>query len=477
VGTNAFDSSNYFGVAEEPIVAVPAPLDNNTIALRHALYLAADRAYKSAVNVFEAKRAHRETLANEQSPIDDFSSAPVERSWRNTTHSLPSIETHAAFARCASSIFLQHPDVHRSSVRIVAQILSRTFVDSAGTMIEDSTPRLRVETTATTQADDGMVLVDRDTFASLDFSDMPSGCLIAHRAEEIATWLDRLRAAPIAPDYAGPVLFEGQAAPQIFRTLLADELSATPFPEPRETTEAASSYLSTRIGSRILPLGFDVTDDPTQVRMAQHPLLGSYAFDDQGVRAQAVRLVEDGVLKNLLSSRTPSRAVAASNGHGRAGGLGDARGRVSNLWLTSRSGLSPTALRSRLLQAAKREGLQYAMVITRLDEATNPTELYRVWNDGRIELLRGARLEGLRTRDMRQILAAGRDANAHSYWASNSPWPTPSRRSGSIPTTIVAPSVLFPDADIMAPVPPFALLPLAPRNTNSTHGRARPMCE
>jgi predicted Zn-dependent protease len=206
--------------------------------------------------------------------------------------------------------------------------------------------------------------------------------------------------------------------------------------------------------------------------IAQLPLIGSYEFDDQGVRAQAVRLVNNGVLQTLLSSRTPSTTVIASNGHGRAGGMGEARGRIANLWLRNRSGLEPSALRRMLLDVAKKERMPHAIVVTRLDDTGQPLETYRVGRQGNAELVRGAVVHGLRARDLRQIIAAGRDTNVYSYWASATPWQTPGGSSGTIPTTIAAPSVLFPDVDIMAPVPPYAPLHLAPRYRDSTkdHG-------
>jgi TldD protein len=482
VGDPTFDSSNFIGTAEEPIVVVPAPIEDDSSALRRTLWLAVDSAYKSATGTYEAKRAHKEAMAHEQDRLADFTTAPVERFRSPPVSGLPPIAAYAALARTASAVFAKHPGVHRSLVRIVAQTRTRTLVDSAGTTIEDGAALLRVEIVARTQAEDGMVLADHVSFASRRLDDLPSEDVLVRHAEDLATRLDRMREAAVVQDYAGPVLFEGRAAPQLFRYLFADELSATPLPEPSAGAEGATSFLSTRVGWRVLPLGFDVTDDPTVDRIADLPLLGGYGFDDQGVRAQSVRLVEDGVLKTLLSSRTPSKSVALSNGHGRAGVMGDARGRAANLWVSSRAGLSATALRAKLVELAKKEGLDQGIVVTELDEPAwtdhampvegrggggvvlpRPTEAYRIRAGGKVELVRGVSLHGLRPRDLRHVLAAGREVSAYSYWASASPVRAAGNFGGEIPTTIVAPSVLLPDVDVMAPVPPHPLPPLAPR--------------
>ncbi len=482
VGDPAFDSGNFIGTAEEPIVVVPAPIEDDPSAVRRTLWLAVDRAYKSATETYEAKRAHKEAMAHDQDRLADFATAPAERFRAAPVAGLPPLTAHAALARNVSAVFAKYPGVHRSLVRIVAQTRTRTLVDSAGTTIEDGASLLRVEIVARTQAEDGMVLADYVSFASRRLDDLPAEDVLVRRAEELATRLVRMREAPVVQDYAGPVLFEGRSAPQLFRYLFADELSATPPPEPSAGAEGAASFLSTRVDWRVLPLGFDVTDDPTVDRVADLPLLGSYGFDDQGVRARSVQVVENGVLKTLLSSRTPSKSVALSNGHGRAGLMGDARGRAANLWLRSRSGLSAAAMRSKLIEAAKKEGLDHGIVVVGLDEPAwtdhampvegrssggvslpRPTEAYRLGGGGKAELVRGVSLHGLRPRDLRHILAAGRDMNAYSYWASASPVRAPGNFGGEIPTTIVAPAVLLPDVDVMAPVPPHPLLPLAPR--------------
>ena len=63
--------------------------------------------------------------------------------------------------------------------------------------------------------------------------------------------------------------------------------------------------LEKRIGARILPRSFSVYDDPGPEKFVDTLLAGAYTFDDEGVPAQRVQLVEEGVLKTLLLSRAP----------------------------------------------------------------------------------------------------------------------------------------------------------------------------
>src|SRR5207247_6608726 len=57
--------------------------------------------------------------------------------------------------------------------------------------------------------------------------------------------------------------------------------------------------------------------DPTMERISGTDLNGYYAFDDDGVAAQRVTVVDKGVLKNFLMSRSPVAGFENSNGHGR----------------------------------------------------------------------------------------------------------------------------------------------------------------
>ncbi len=57
---------------------------------------------------------------------------------------------------------------------------------------------------------------------------------------------------------------------------------------------------------------------PTQTKFAGHTLLGHYLYDMEGVAPQPVTLVEKGVLKSFLLTRTPVfKDYPGSNGHAR----------------------------------------------------------------------------------------------------------------------------------------------------------------
>ena len=177
-----------------------------------------------------------------------------------------------------------------------------------------------------------------------------------HAVAELAS-LAELRKAPLVEEeYHGPLLFSADAAADTLRSLLGAAVTAT---RPALGTEArtngafASSY-----HARVLPDFMNVVDDPSLKTFNGKALLGAYDVDDEGVPAQAVKLVDEGRLDNYLIGRQPVRDFPQSNGHGRAGITGPARPMIGVLKITADNGLSTDELNKKLLDMAKDRGLQ-----------------------------------------------------------------------------------------------------------------------
>ena len=77
-------------------------------------------------------------------------------------------------------------------------------------------------------------------------------------------------------------------------------------------------------------------------------LAGTYAYDDEGVPAQKVVAVDNGVLKNFLMSRMPITNFDHSNGHGRRQPGLMPTGRQGNLIVTSTNTVKDSELRAEI---------------------------------------------------------------------------------------------------------------------------------
>jgi hypothetical protein len=230
------------------------------------------------------------------------------------------------------------------------------------------------------------------------------------------------------------VLLSGDAAADTIHELVAPAVTAT---RPELGTEArtkgafASSY-----HTRVLPEFFDITDNPAEKTYKGKNLVGSYSVDDEGVPAQAVKLVVDGRLENYLLGREPVRDFPKSNGHSRAALTGSPQPVIGVLEVTAKDGQTDADLNQKLLAVAKDRGLSSVYYVETMGPELTPRLLYRLGTDGKRELVRGATIDDLDQRTLRSgVLAAGKEPFVANY-------------DGSIPETVLTPALLFEDVTI-----------------------------
>ena len=437
VGDYKTDSSGARGDGSLEI----AVLDDDPIALRTTLWAGTDQAYKSALAAYAQKQAE---LKQVQTPpqADDFSQEkpvisladPValhvdESSWADR------IARASGLYRTHASASANERDIQYSSASFRARATTTWLVNSEGTIVRKSSVEYQETFGAGTQAADGMRLDRSYGSSGTSLADLDSETVFnQHAADEIAS-LAELRKAPLVEEeYHGPLLFSADAAADTLRSLLGSAVTAT---RPALGTEArtngpfASSY-----HARVLPDFMNVVDDPSLKTFNGKDLLGAYDVDDEGVPAQAVKLVDDGRLDNYLIGRQPVRDFPQSNGHGRAGITGPPRPMIGVLKITAENGLSTEELNQKLLDMAKDRGLQSVYFVQTMGGEGTPRLLYRVGSDGKRELVRGAVLDDIDQRALRSsIEAAGKD-----LWVANF--------FGDPPTTVLAPALLFSDATV-----------------------------
>lgn len=460
VGSPDLDNSNAFatgGMAGfrgvSPDMA-QAPLDDDPTALRRAFWLLTDSAYQKGVELFEQKKAERESSVKTSPTQPDFSQEQVESTVAENQVTLSTLDAMQADAAAASATFKTLPSIYDAEVTSDAWIVRRAFVSSESVTSYEPSTMTKHTVTVYSQADDGMPIVrTRSLFGG------NVGEPLQALATELGNDVRKLREAPVVEDYSGPILFEGEAAAQIAFELLGSTLSGTP------SEDGSDSPWLRRLGKRVLPKSVDVFDDPTIDSFRKLPLFGSYAFDDEGVAPSRVNLVERGRLRGFLMSRTPNEHFAKSNGHGRPGLGGWSRGAVGNLIVTSRDGLSKRALRRRLLATVKEEGGSYGLIVKTLERREystsgnvppRPEVLIKLHVDGKEEMVRGAEFHQLSPRDLKDVIATGTTLSAHHFSPSI---------AGAVPggATTLAPSLLFEDVEVRRPSLAHELPPVLPR--------------
>jgi predicted Zn-dependent protease len=227
----------------------------------------------------------------------------------------------------------------------------------------------------------------------------------------------KLKSQPPVEDYAGPVLFTAEAAPAFFLSALANPLS-----QPREALGASEQgRLIERLGKHIAVSQLSAVDDPTQPTWTSpagkvFPLFGYFPVDDDGVKPQPITLVKDGVLQTYYMSRLPTKRVPKTNGHAR-----NEQGSTGSLFVTTKEPHPLAELKKKLVELAKEEDLDYGLMVGRLPQAwesrpdtslklpNNPLLVWRVYADGREELIRGCAFRPTTFRVLKDIVMMGDD--------------------------------------------------------------------
>ena len=426
VGNPDLDNTNFMParVGRSPATrSITLPLDDDYKELRRQLWLNTDGAYKHALETLAKKRAALQNRTREEIP--DFIPAEPHTSFTDAVAPAPTGDLAEDVARELSAVFKDFASIHASRAR-ASHVLSRSYyVNSEGTAFTESQPSVFVEVLAKTQADDGTVLQDFEAFYGNTWEEITEGTAPVERVRAMAAALGARREAAVVERYSGPVLFEGQAAAELFTQVLAAKLIAVRVPVAEDArmerfTASLRNPFEDKIGARVLPRGLNVRDDPTLQAYAGMPLHGGYTVDDDGVPAGPTTLIENGVLKTLLGTRNPIAGIAHSTGNRRMMGIA----LPSNLIVTATRGLSAEELREEFRLLIGERGSEYGIVVRRLanpmakldrsDAARTTrgevgvdrlTRAFKVYRDGREEPIRKAELSGISESDFKDIVA------------------------------------------------------------------------
>jgi TldD protein len=428
-----YKQDSYFGEGMGAVEVMPT--DNQELALRRQLWLATDKAYKSALTGFTEKQAALKNVETE-TDLADFAQEKPAQSLSEPTKLGADLDKWKQALRSTSNLFRNDPALESSNAYMNFRVLNRYFVNTEGTVTRSGRSVYTYLFSGAAQADDGMWIERSHGWVVTRPEELPKADEIQSEAKKLISTFSALKKAPLVEDqYRGPVLFSADAATSLFERLIVPNiLGIRPdLGNPARTNGEFASYYK----NRVLPEDFTVVDDPKAKEIDHQALAGNYEVDDEGVEAQTVTVIDKGVLANYLLGRTPIRDFPHSNGHGRTALAGSPRPQISNLIFKVANGVPFEELKKKLIQMCKDQGRPYGYYVETTGPQLSPRLLWRVYvNDGHMELVRGAVFKQLDTRALRSdIVAAGNDNYVYN-------------RAEPLPSAIVAPSLLFGELEI-----------------------------
>jgi predicted Zn-dependent protease len=452
VGSYAQDNSNFASpsLSSSQLTSSMAsiPIDDDYDVIRRQIWQVTDRAYKSALETLTKKKAAMQnTLQNENLP--DFAKGEA------TSSLTPEIALQVRRQPCTqlveqlAKLFLSEPKIQKSKVDLMVQFANTYYINSEGATVVEPFAVTQLTVSASTQAEDGMPLHNFRIFTAKGPEGLPDADKLKAEISTMAGELMAIRSAPLAGEYSGPVLFMGQAAGELFNQGIGSMLGARKLPASDSAqvnmmlSRSVENPFQSKINMKVAANFLSLKDLPTLKNYGGKTLLGSYRVDEEGVLGKDVSLVENGILKNLLTSRAPVKGMEQSNGHSRGGAA-----IPSVIQVTSTNKKSYAELKQQLIEAVKEEGIEFGYIvrgITPVSEASTDSDIIesllasrqgsqessqfrllkpylisRIYPDGKEELVRGIEFGSMSINALRNVLATSEDEIVYDYQVSAS---------------------------------------------------------
>ena len=424
------------------------PIEDDPDAIARTLWRLTYEEYRKASKAYASVVTKNAVRAKEEDESPDFSvEKPSSYLEKAQLSPFPDQKAWEELARRYSAAFRRY-QIQESAAYLYGERERTYLVSTEGAKVVTSNAFFRVMIEGEVTADDGMQLQRVETFQYSDPSKLLSQAEVEAAAKKIADDLKALRAAPLADPYSGPALLSGRAAAVFFHEVLGHRVEGQ-----RQKGREEGQTFTKKVNEQILPEFLSVTDDPTLAMLGNQELSGFYRYDDEGMPAERVEVVKDGILKNFLMGRMPVKNFSHSNGHGRAQPGMMPVGRQGNLVVSSSKTMPDAQLRARFIEEIKKQGRPYGLyfediqggftLTTRaLPQAFQvlPVMVWRVYGDGRPdELVRGVDIVGTPLTVLSQIEATGETTSVFNGICG--------AESGSVPVSAAAPAMLFGDME------------------------------
>src|SRR5579862_5114721 len=427
-----------------------ATIDDDTGVLRREIWRETDRQYRAAAQaLIKVKTSQQVQVQTTEGGAPDFSREKPSNSVGQRVEIQVDRKPWEERVRQYTAAFSKSPAVLNSIATFTALGTNQYQVNSEGTKLAFGQVHYRLELYVQSKAPDGMDINRYANFDWLDTKDAPTDKVVFDRIQTMIAETEALDQAPLVEPYAGPALLTGRAAAVFFHEVFGHRAEGF-----RQKDINEGQTFTSKVGEQILPDFISIKDDPTEAAFHGQMLLGNYAFDDEGVPGKNVSLVDHGVLKTFLMSRSPLVTIPESNGHGRRQ-LGFVPvARQGNLIVSSSKTMTDAQLKAKLIELVKAQGKPFGLLIDDIAGGFTftgrgqpqafqvlPLVVYKVFPDGRPdELVRGVDIVGTPLVSLTKIVATGDKPEIFNGYCG--------AESGSVPVSAVAPAILISEMEV-----------------------------
>jgi TldD protein len=450
VGNPALD--NYHMIKGQRARFTPGsvfPLDDVPDAIRRKLWLDTDRTYRAAARRLIEIKSNEEVKLKQADDSADFSSEPPAVHDEAPPKLRPLDDEWASRLRKWSATLANNPGLLSSNVSLVVERETKYLVSTEGAKLLHGRTFANISISARGKAADGMDVGASEDFQGTEIDRLAKPEVIEAAVNRVGSDLSNLLHAPTVEPFVGPAILSGRAAGVFFHEIFGHRVEGH-----RQKDEAEGQTFTKAIGTPVLPDFLSVTFDPTRKSIESTDLNGTYSYDDEGVKGRPLTVVDNGILKTFLMSRSPIQGIDHSNGHGRKQAGAEVVSRQSNLIVESKKKVSDQQLREMLIAEIKRQNKPYGLYFEQVTGGYTTTQrrglqaftvipliVYRVYPDGRPdELVRGVDIVGTPLASFAKILATSDKLAVFNGYCG--------AESGSVPVSASSPALLVSEIEI-----------------------------
>lgn len=464
VGSYGYDQTSKGGLDEtqdeqEQQELFELPLDFDNDSFRFALWRLTDAKFRDAVAKFHGKKSRDVSFLDQNRALPSFQKPPLKvkksspEDIRVKAFEPLDVEAWRELLKKASAVFKKHPEIKHSYVEFTVEHLTKIFVSSEGVRRAWQEPVYSLHAYFwyhTKRLDQEHSVVHH--VASRD--ELPSLKALTREIEERIAQYKEVEEGESMTSFAGPVLLSPRAAGLFLHEVVGHRLEGS-----RLLSESEGRTFRDKVGQKIMHEDITIFDDPNLKTYAGKTLLAHYPYDDEGTPAVRASLVERGILKGFLSTRSPLKKTAhSSNGHARNQLDERPISRMANLIIESHSPHDWAAMKARLIEEIKRQKLPFGIILLDVEGGETETDAYnfqvfmgqitravKVYASGRERYVKGVDFVGTPLSSLSHIIAVGRDSEVDNGFCG--------AESGTIPVSTVAPALLMSTLELQAKIP------------------------
>jgi TldD protein len=450
---------------------ISLPLTDDDKPVKLAFWRATDRAFKLATESLTRVKTNVAAKVQDEGPAADFSREQPQTFVGPPVSYTLDTKLWEGRLRRLSAPFAEDPLIFSGSVSLSAHASNRYYTNSEGSQLATGELQYRLFIQGVTKAADGMELPLYNSYFSRTAEGLPDEKQLLADVREMMSLLARLRTAPIVEPYSGPAILSGRAAGVFFHEIFGHRVEGH-----RQRSADDGQTFGSRMNESVLPSFMSVVFDPTTKTRAGVELMGYYQYDDEGVKAQRVSVVDKGLLQTFLMGRAPLRTLVRSNGHGRAEPGLVPVSRQSNLMVESSRTVTSAALVNMLKEEARKQGKPFGLLFDNIEGGftttgrTNPNAfnvmpnlVYRIYTDDRApELVRGVDLIGTPLAAFSKFIAASDKIGVFNGVCG--------AESGSVPVSASSPELLVSEVEVQKKAQSQEAMPILPAPARSRQG-------